>query len=177
MGSGRRSGSMHRIVFRRMYLAVLAVSLVAVAGSGCTDTRHQDRFKWKEFVAAAIESKKAADGPVYFDVVRVMPFEWEKLYMFPPHTPIEEIEKVLGFGWRTANKTRINEREDITLLVFVIGRTVHDYIEQPRDQADFSRLRAGHAYTPREGYFEVVGEEEDGRTVYYFVEAERYPKP
>lgn len=153
------------------------VLIAVLALSGCTGPRHQDRFKWDEFVAAAVTARQNSEGPVYFDVVRIMPFEWEKLYAFPPGTAIDEIERALGFQWGAAKKTRINERNDITLLVFVIGRTVQDAIEQPLVEGDFSRLRAGYAYTPREGYFEVVEEETDGGKIYYFVEAERYPKP
>jgi hypothetical protein len=105
-----------------------------------------------------------------------MPLEWEKFYMFPPYTPIADIEKALGFKWGGAKKTRINERDDITLLVFVIGQTVQDAIEQSRAAGDFSRLKPGYPYSPREGYFEVIEENEGGKSVFYFVEAERYPE-
>ncbi len=165
---------MGRTVLKQTSLVWFVASLVALVAAGCTGTRHQDRFKWREFVASIIASRQATGTPVYLDVVRVMPFEWQKLYVFAPYTPIDDVEKALGFKWRAAKKTRINERDDITLLVFVIGRTVQDYIEHPRDAGDFSRLRSGYAYTPREGYFECVEEKQDGRSVYYFVEAQRY---
>jgi hypothetical protein len=145
---------MTETVLRRVCLPVIVASLVAAIIPGCTGRRHQDRFKWREIVASIIAAKQARGGPVYLDVVRVMPFEWEKFYMFPPHTPIDDIEKALGFKWRAAKKTRINERDDITLLVFVI--------------------RPGYAYPPREGYFECVEEKQEGRSVFYFVEAQRY---
>lgn len=165
---------MDRAIVKRICVALLAASLAATALAGCADRRHQDRFKWSEILASIVASKQASAGPVYLDVVRVMPFEWEKLYMFPPYTPVADIERALGFKWGAAKKTRIHDRDDITLLVFVIGRTVQDYIEQPRNAGDFSRLKPGYAYPPREGYFECVEEEEeDGRTVFYFVEAQR----
>jgi hypothetical protein len=165
---------MGRNVSRKLCLTVLAVTLVVIGGAGCQGTRHQDRFKWREILASIIAAKQATGDREYLDVVRVMPFDWEKFYMFPPRTPIADIEKALGFKWGAAKKTRINERDDITLLVFVIGRTVQDYIEQPRDAGDFSRLKPGYAYPPREGYFECVEEKGDGRPVFYFVEAQRY---
>jgi hypothetical protein len=173
---GRTSWSspMDRTIVKRVGVALLAVCFAAAAAAGCADRRHQDRFKWGEILASIVTSKQATGGPVYLDVMRVMPFEWEKFYMFPPYTPVADVERALGFRWGTAQKTRIHERDDITLLVFVIGRTVQDYIEQPRGAGDFSRLKPGYAYPPREGYFECVAEEEDGRTVFYFVEAQRY---
>ena len=163
-------------LFKKISVVTLAVSLAAMAAAGCSDRRFQDRFKWNEIIGSIILSKQTSTGPVYLDVVRVMPLDWEKLYMFPPHTPIADIQKALGFKWRGAKKTRIDERDDITLLVFVIGQTVQDAIEQPRSTGDFSRLKPGYPYGPREGYFEVVEEKEDGKSVFYFVEAQRYPK-
>ena len=164
---------MDRTIVKWMCLWLIAASLVAAAVGGCTGTRHKDRFRWSEIVASIIKSKQGGRRPVYLDVVRVMPFGWEKFYVFPPYTPIADVEKVLGFKWRAAKKTRINERDDITLLVFVTGRTVQEFIEHPRDEGDFSRLRPGYPYPPREGYFECVAEKQDGGRVFYFVEAER----
>jgi hypothetical protein len=164
-------------MIKRLCLALFAALLAALllgAVAGCSDRRHQDRFKWNEILASVVASKHTGGRPVYLDVVRVMPFDWEKFYVFPPYTPLADIDKALGFKWSAAKKTRINERDDITLLVFVTGRTVQEYIEQPRIAGDFSRLKAGYAYPPRDGYFECVREEQDGRPVFYFVEAKRY---
>jgi hypothetical protein len=154
----------------------LAVSLAAVAVGGCSGERFQDRFKWNEIVASITRSKQTSGAPVYLDLIRVMPLEWEKFYMFAPYTPIADIDKALGFKWGGAKKTRIDERDDITLLVFVTGHTVQDAIEQPRAAGDFSRLKPGYPYSPREGYLEVIEEKEGGRSVFYFVEADRYPE-
>lgn len=163
-------------LFKKVSVLALAVSLAGAAAAGCSDRRFQDRFKWNEIIGSIILSKQTSGGPVYLDVVRVMPLDWEKFYMFPPRTPIEDIQKALGFKWSGAKQTRIDERDDITLLIFVIGRTVQDAIEQPRNAGDFSRLKPGYPYSPREGYFEVVEEKEGGKSVFYFVEAQRYPK-
>ena len=154
--------------------AVIAVLFFSLAVAGCSDRPAQERFKWFEIVGSIIEAKRTSGGPTYLDVVRVMPFGWEKLYVFPPYTPIDDIEKALGFKWRGAKKTRIDERDDITLLLFVIGKTVQASIEHPRNAGDFSRLRPAYAYTPREGYFEVIEENSEGQSVFYFIEAQRY---
>ena len=153
---------------------VLSLLAALVAGAGCSDRPAQERFKWFEMVGSIVAAKHKTGTPTYIDVVRVLPFGWEKMYVFPPYTPIDDVEKALGFKWRGAKKTRINERDDITLLVFVIGRTVQAAIEHPRTAGDWSRLRPGYGYTPREGYFEVIEEETDPKPVYYFVEAQRY---
>ena len=102
-----------------------------------------------------------------------MPFGWERFYVFPPYTTVTAIESALGFNWGTAKDTGISERDDITLLVFVIGRGVHEYIEQPRSDGDFSGLKAAYAYTPGEAYFEIIEEDQSGQLRYIFVDAER----
>ena len=160
--------------FDRVRLAIFAVLIALLVSAGCSDRPAQERFKWFDMVGSIIDAKKKTGNPTYIDVVRVLPFGWEKMYVFPPYTPIDDIEKALGFKWGGAKKTRIDERDDITLLLFVIGKTVQAAIEHPRIAGDWSRLRPGYAYTPREGYFEVVEEKTEGRSAFYFVEAERY---
>ncbi len=159
---------------RKWIVASLVALIALAAAAGCSDRRAQDRFKWADILRSVIQAKQAGGNPVYLDLVRVMPFGWEKFYVFPPYTAIDDVEKAIGFKWGAAKKTRINERDDVTLLVFVIGRTVYEYIEQPRSEGDFSRLKPAYPYTPREGYFEVLEENQDGRPVYYLVEAQRY---
>jgi hypothetical protein len=159
----------------RKWIAASLVALAALsAAAGCSDRRAQDRFKWADILRSIIQAKQSGGDHVYLDLIRVMPFGWEKFYVFPPYTAIDDVENALGFRWGTAKKTRINERDDVTLLVFVIGHTVYEYIEQPRSEGDFSRLKPAYPYTPREGYFEVLEETQGGRPDYYFVEAQRY---
>ena len=161
-------------IFRIVLCVVLGIEMMTLSLTGCSGTRHKDRFQWAEFVNNAIEYKAAHNNePVYFDVRRIMPFGWEKFYVFPPYTTVEAIENALGFRWGTAKDTGISERDDITLLVFMIGRSVHEYIEQPRGEGDFSGLKAAHAYTPREAYFELIEEDQSGQLRYVFVDADR----
>ena len=160
---------------KRTSAVAAAVLLAAAVLNGCAGEPLHDRFRWNEMIQSVTLAKQRSAAPVYLDVIRAMPIEWEKFYMFPPYTPIADIQKALGFKWGAAKKTRINERDDITLLVFVTGKTVQDAIEQPRTAGDFSRLKPGYPYSPREGYFEVIEEKAGGSSAFYFVEAERYP--
>lgn len=172
--SKERSPVTNRILRGACCVAVIT-AVAGVCLSACTGKRHQDRFRWFEIVGSIIQSKKATGEPEYLDVRRVMPFGWEKFFVFPPYTPVDDIEKALGFGWRTANKTKIEERDDITLLIFVKSRTVQEYVEHPRSKGDFSRLTSGYPYSPVEAYFEVVEEIRDGRSWFFFQEAQRSP--
>ena len=152
----------------------MAMFLVLAVGiAGCTGTRHKDRFRWDQIVTSVIKQKETTGDPTFLDVRRVMPFGWEALYIFPPHTPIDHIERTLGFKWRKAKDTRIDERDDITLLVFITGQTVHEYVEHPRNKGDFSMLRAAYPYTGDEAYFEVVIKKDAGKTWFVFEETQR----
>ncbi len=150
-----------------MLLALIVVMM------GCTGTRHKDRFKWDTIIATIIKQKETTGDSTFLDVRRVMPFGWETLYVFPPHTPLNYIEQTLGFKWGKSKDTRIDEREDITLLVFVTGQTVSEYVEHPRSKGDFSMLKAAYAYTPDEAYFEVIVKPGEGKPLFVFEEAER----
>lgn len=142
--------------------------------TGCTGRRHKDRFHWSEFVENAVARKSTQpNAKVFFDVRRIMPFGWEKFYVFPPYTTVETIEDALGFNWPGAEKTGISERDDITLLVFVTGRTVQEHIEQPRAEGDFSQLKAAYPYSPQEAYFELIEEDRGGQKWFVFVDADR----
>lgn len=153
----------------------LTLVLTVTVTAGCTGTRHKDRFRWNQIITSLIESKRTTGDATYLDIRRVMPFGWTRFYVFAPHTTPQEIEDALGFKWGTAKKTGIQERDDITLLVFVTGDApvVDEYIEHPRDLGDFSTLRAGYPYSPEEAYFEVLMEKRDGETWFVFEEGER----
>ena len=159
----------HNIRVGRMAI----VLVLAVGVAGCTGPRHKDRFRWDQIVTSIIEQKETTGDPTFLDVRRVMPFGWESLYIFPPHTPIDHIERTLGFKWRKAKDTRIDERDDITLLVFVDGQNVQEHVEHPRDNGDFSMLRAAYPYTSDEAYFEVVVKTGEGKKWFVFEEAQR----
>ena len=152
----------------------MVIFLVLVVGiAGCAGPRHKDRFRWDEIVTSVIKQKETTGDPTFLDVRRVMPFAWESLYVFSPHTPIDHIERTLGFKWGKAKNTRIDERDDITLLVFVTGQTVDEYVEHPRANGDFSMLRAAYPYSRDEAYFEVVVKKDEGKKLFVFEETQR----
>ena len=93
-------------VSRILICLILGVEMMTMSVAGCSGTRHKDRFQWAEFVSGAVEYKAAhKNEPVHFDVRRIMPFGWEKFYVFPPYTTVAAIESALGFNWG-APKTR-----------------------------------------------------------------------
>ena len=136
---------------------ILSFCALCVVIAACSRDR-QERAEIRAMVRSAVHQKVGNADPVYVDLGHLLPFEWEAVYFFPPYTTREEIYETLGFRWRGAAHTSIEERDFMTLLVFVKGRRVVHHIEHPRVEGDFSRLGGGQGYTPEEAYFEVVEE-------------------
>ena len=63
-------------------------------------------------------------------------FNWEKVYIFSPHTSVDSINKQVGFKW-LVHKQGIQYRDDINLVVFVKGKKVVESVEIPRKYGDF----------------------------------------
>ncbi|GGE44586.1 hypothetical protein GCM10011391_24230 [Pullulanibacillus camelliae] len=63
-------------------------------------------------------------------------FDWEKVYIFTPHTSINSINKQIGFKWLT-HKQGIQYRDDINLVAFVKDNQVVHSVEISRKYGDF----------------------------------------
>ncbi|CAN1209438.1 hypothetical protein TUMEXPCC7403_04390 [Tumidithrix helvetica PCC 7403] len=83
-------------------------------------------------------------------------FDWDKVYIFPPYTSVDEIQKSLGFPWKAAESSRIFEREDISLLVFVKRNQVVQYLAYPRSKGDFADIKALNGLTPDQAAFAIA---------------------
>jgi hypothetical protein len=77
------------------------------------------------------------NNPSQIDFNKVTNFKWDKLYIFTPYTPDEEITKQLGFKWKYSNKTSIDYLDSINLLIFANGDRVVQYLELSRQYGDF----------------------------------------
>lgn len=63
-------------------------------------------------------------------------FEWEEAHLFHPYTPKEAMKERLGFNYR--DKSNIQMRDDIFLLVFVKEDKVVQYAEINRPGVELS---------------------------------------
>lgn len=69
---------------------------------------------------------------------RITRFGWDRMFVFPPSTPLTEISKILGAPVPAAIlKTGIEQREDINLLVFLNGQSIVEVSPVPRTGVDF----------------------------------------
>ena len=110
----------------------LTVGFVAwVMMSACTS---QDKTS-----AAIADSLRASEGK-WVDLAQAVPGDWERVCFLGPYSENTIARKTLGFDWNAAWKTAIQENEGITLLLFVRGNEVLNYVEHPRSKGDFTNL-------------------------------------
>jgi len=124
-------------------------------------------YQQREFASklySTIQNASQGDSS-NFAMSDVTNFTWDKLFIFGPYTPAEEIEKALGFSWPPAKKKYgIAWSDTFCLLVFTYKNEVVLFCEYPRGDGDFSSISSTSGITPNAAVFSVV-REKDGRLV------------
>src|SRR6266571_2005869 len=64
-------------------------------------------------------------------------FQWDKLFIFGPYTPVQKIHAQLGFEWADAEKTHIGSSDTYYLLVADEDGKVIRHVTLPRTVGDF----------------------------------------
>jgi hypothetical protein len=103
---------------------------------------------------ALLEQVRQGPGAVV-DFAQIAPFAWDRLYIFGPYTPPEEIDACLGFHWSEYWRTSIRGNKGHNLVMFVReGRVVH-WFEHPRNCGELEELADPKGYARAEAKFEV----------------------
>lgn len=135
-----RAGLVRALVLSSSLLAVAVMMATACAREGGDLERR---------LAGAI----GRGAPV--DIRTVTDFDWDRLFVFAPYTPVAEMRRCLGFEWPEAGQSGIERRDDIALLVFVRGGRVVRALEFPRRSGDFSGVPGKEGLSPQQAVFEV----------------------
>jgi len=91
-----------------------------------------------------------------FTMASLTDFAWDGLFIFGPYTPVDEIEKALGFSWPPAHNSNIYCCETFCLLVFTHKNRVVQYCEYQRGDGDFSSLSSTRKIAATAAVFSVV---------------------
>ena len=78
-----------------------------------------------------------------------------------PYSNNKAAKDALGFEWNAELKTSISSYDGISLLVFVKGNKILDYVEHPRKNGDFSNL-SGKCFSHEKANFFQNPAPEDG---------------
>jgi hypothetical protein len=136
-------------------VAILCVGLAAAAAFGAWLYLTVDR---PDNSLATALAERAQLGPgTEVDFADVAPFAWDRVYIFGPYTPQQHVDACLGFHWPGFSRTSINESKGRNLVVFVRGKQVVRWFEQPRT-IELLHLANGKGYSRDEArFFQIVG--------------------
>lgn len=115
------------------FSAVLAVFFGLL--SACTSS-NQDAERFAHDLE--VSSKGLKPGKILkMDFVNAG--QWDRMFMFPPYTPTRDIETALKSKLPSSiTESRITERDDINLLVFMNGGDVQMAVAIARSSVDFT---------------------------------------
>jgi hypothetical protein len=144
-------------VRRTASLFLLAASIAGLVGVGC-DKGHDNQPNAAATLGAVIARAATTQPHEKIDLARLTDFDWDRLYIFGPHSKRDEIESALGFDWPGVSKTKIAKSDEVTLLVFTKDKAVAGWLEYPRLKADFSFVASSKGYTREEARFAIKSE-------------------
>lgn len=127
----------HTSLHRSFALLILATCV------GCTN------------YSAEISNQFKSTGRESIDLVKAVPSQWDRVCVLGPYMGNAQAEETLGFAWPVESRTRIEDNDGISLLMFVRGNSVVEYIEHPRNEGDFAELD-GLCFKPTEAKFRRV---------------------
>ncbi len=98
---------------------------------------------------------------------KITNFDWERVCIFSPYTPVTEINTSLGFDWKQADKINLQDDEVNCLIVFINNKKVVKYILFPRNKGDFSNLYQ-QCYANERAIFKIQ-KRDNGRNTWYLL--------
>ena len=111
------------------YLLLLVILALAVS---CNRTTSETSKQ----IARHFESS----GSKSVNLAEVVPGLWEKVCILGPYSDNLATKETLGFEWNAELRTSIQTNEGISLLLFVRGNEVLEYVEHSRRHGDFTNL-------------------------------------
>ncbi|MDY0407845.1 hypothetical protein ACFFIS_07765 [Virgibacillus soli] len=99
---------------------------------GCNQDDMQDRTGLEKSVQSIMMDEDISE----IHIKSLTDFDWEKAYLITPYSDQKSIEKQIGVSFK--DKSNMNMRDDIYLIVFIQDDKVIQYAELKRQGADFS---------------------------------------
>jgi hypothetical protein len=109
-------------------LVVTLAALLTVFFIDRSYSKHNQTMT-RQVLIDEIEKQQQAVSTI--DLRRLFDFKWDEVHVFSAGTEIGTIEDTLGFSWFEAKSTKIEEKDDVNLIVFVENGQVAQYIMLP----------------------------------------------
>jgi hypothetical protein len=120
------------MVSTRALSTACLLALTVLAGSACSDASPGIS------VSIAGQFRRSNGGLV--DLAEANPAAWERVCVLGPHSGNAAVKSLLGFDWDAEGRTAIRDNDGIALLLFVQGKQVSAFAENPRNLGDFAPL-------------------------------------
>lgn len=95
--------------------------------------------------SSSIADQLSASAGKSVDLAVAVAGNWDRVCILGPYSSNAVAAGILGFEWPAESLTDVERSDVISLLVFVQGSTVLEYLEHPRSSGDFSNL-AGRCF-------------------------------
>jgi hypothetical protein len=112
--------------------------------------------------SSSIADQFLASGRRSVNLSSAVPGSWERVCILGPYSNNAAANGALGFNWPAESLTSIKENDGISLLIFVQGKSVVGYVEQPRNVGDFTNL-SGRCFLRGSAKFKQVAHPKNGR--------------
>jgi hypothetical protein len=96
-------------------------------------------------------------GDSIMSISKVVPSNWESVYIFQPYTPSKQVNNTLGIDW-LSKSFNISIDDTFCLLVFVLDRQVVAYAKVSRSNGDFMRVKEMGPFKRSESQFVLRSE-------------------
>ncbi len=115
----------------RLVKKILVFTLVALLSVFLIDHSYSKHNQAVSQQALIEEIKRQNQAVSTIDLRQLLDFKWDDVYVFTPGTKLKTVEETLGFQWFDAKSTRIDQRDDVNLIVFVENHQVAQYVMLP----------------------------------------------
>jgi hypothetical protein len=133
--------------------AALGMAILWSGFSAAFVILNSDSFQARRMSAALSEAMQRGPGTIV-DFAQVIRCPWDKVYFFPPYTPLKTIEARTGCAWPEGDLTTIEWNERINLVVFVRGGRIVQWFEHPRTE-ELEELASRDGYARNAAKFAV----------------------
>lgn len=137
----------------------MAIMIVFIVFLSCGRNSGFDAKEFKELIGERIKTKIDNKKRIEIKIKEFTKFEWDAFFIIPPYSKISALESHLKIDLKMMRNIRIENRDDIVILVFANQGRVVRFVEYPRWPGDFSKLGEVKFYSPNDAFFEV---EENG---------------
>jgi hypothetical protein len=137
-------------------ILIFALPILILGAGWHFFTTYQDCSEHAELRArlgAAIAA--SAESGTLVEIARITDFPWERADILVNYKPEGATDDCpFGWDWSRAEREKLIAADLLTVIVFLNGGRLVNYLEYPRDQADFARVQ--NPYTPGTARFEAT---------------------